>query len=85
MWSKWMHLRDVLRLIEAWGFTYKAGALVWGKADGRADLPCLRRCQHRTHGETGVLGLRAHEAAARACLSSALRTDTHVTARKAQH
>jgi N6-adenosine-specific RNA methylase IME4 len=32
-WATWPRLPDALRIIEAWGFTYKSGAFDWMKAD----------------------------------------------------
>jgi N6-adenosine-specific RNA methylase IME4 len=34
MWFSWPQLEDALRLISAWGFTYKTCAFCWIKADG---------------------------------------------------
>ena len=35
LWGIWVNLPDALRLIEAWGFTYKTCAFNWVKAEGR--------------------------------------------------
>lgn len=35
LWGIWVMLPQVLRIIEAWGFTYKTSAFVWTKADAR--------------------------------------------------
>jgi N6-adenosine-specific RNA methylase IME4 len=35
MWATWPTLPDALKLIDAWGFTYKTCGFDWMKADGR--------------------------------------------------
>ncbi len=35
LWACWPNLTDALRVIEAWGFTYKTCGFCWTKADAR--------------------------------------------------
>ena len=49
LWATFPQLPDALRLIEAWGFTYKSVAFVWLKKNKKADILTWSetRGQHR--------------------------------------
>ena len=38
LWATFPQLPEALRLIEAWGFTYKSVAFVWLKKNKKADI-----------------------------------------------
>ena len=43
LWATFPQLPEALRLIEAWGFTYKSVAFVWLKKNRKADFTARKR------------------------------------------
>ncbi|EKC62345.1 adenine-specific DNA methyltransferase, partial [human gut metagenome] len=61
LWATFPQLPEALRLIEAWGFTYKSVAFVWLKKNKKADSLVLRpwlldkgQCRNLPAGDQGT-------------------------------